>query len=413
MLTSEEKEQFNLILEEIGKSVDITPIQYEAAVTSYKAVGSWLSDKTSSLAPYLPEILPQGGFLLGTMVRPIGENDELDIDLVCRLTGKQQEWTQYDLKEKVGDRLKDNAKYKKMLDDEKRRCWTLQYAESSKFHMDILPSLVGAGYKIIFEKAFSALGSDASGLAIRITDNEEINYRSEKNPDYWPKSNPFGYAIWFNERASLALRKAMSLNENIQPVPANTEEKLPLQRAIQILKRHRDLMFDGDENRPISIIITTLAARAYKKETSLIDTLIGILNQMRDLIEDRFDPRTGEYIKWIPNPINLEENFADKWAETPQKKTNFYKWLDAVQRDFDILFKTSGVPQIAEKLKELLGEKAVTEAFSALGKNALASREKKNFFMEKETGILKTSIASSTGMPVKNHNFHGQDDSAA
>lgn len=42
-----------------------------------------------------------------------------------------------------------------------------------------------------------------------------------------------------------------------------------LQRIVQILKRHRDIMFNGDEDKPISIIITTLASRAYRGETNL------------------------------------------------------------------------------------------------------------------------------------------------
>ena len=38
-----------------------------------------------------------------------------------------------------------------------------------------------------------------------------------------------------------------------------------LQRAVQIYKRHRDIFFEGKENAPISIIITTLAAHAFEK----------------------------------------------------------------------------------------------------------------------------------------------------
>jgi hypothetical protein len=35
--------------------------------------------------------------------------------------------------------------------------------------------------------------------------------------------------------------------------------KTPLQQAVQILKRHRDMMFaDDPEHKPISVIITTL-----------------------------------------------------------------------------------------------------------------------------------------------------------
>ena len=101
MLTSEQKKQFSDILEELGKSLDITETQYDNAVTSYQYVGEWLSEGDSPLIPHRPEILPQGSFLLQTMIRPILEEDELDIDIVCKLEKTQQGLTQYTLKKMV------------------------------------------------------------------------------------------------------------------------------------------------------------------------------------------------------------------------------------------------------------------------------------------------------------------------
>ena len=69
------------------------------------------------LVSYNPIIRAQGSFMLGTMIRPLNEQDDLDIDLVCELTGKGASWTQYDLKHKVGNRLKDHETYKRMLDE--------------------------------------------------------------------------------------------------------------------------------------------------------------------------------------------------------------------------------------------------------------------------------------------------------
>lgn len=94
MITPIPQTQFSDILEELGKALDITKDQYEAAVKSYKYVGDWLSEEESSLAKFSPEILPQGSFLLQTMIRPILEDDELDIDLVCKLEKIQLGLTQ-------------------------------------------------------------------------------------------------------------------------------------------------------------------------------------------------------------------------------------------------------------------------------------------------------------------------------
>ena len=49
--------------------------------------------------------------------------------------------------------------------------------------------------------------------------------------------------------------------------------KTPLQKAIQILKRHRDIMFKDDTKhlKPISIIITTIAAELYRNEDNIVE----------------------------------------------------------------------------------------------------------------------------------------------
>lgn len=409
MLTKEQKEQFSDILEELGQTLDISETQYEAAVKSYEAVGNWLSKEDSTLARYLPEILPQGSFMLGTMVKPINDKDDLDIDLVCQLKGKNPEWTQEDLKNKVGDRLKDNDTYKKMLDEEGRRCWTLIYSDAANYHMDILPSIVDTGYRMILEKAFSDTElKDIDKLGIRITDNQTDNYQWETNHLEWMKSNPFGYARWFFQQATLEFTKAFSLNESIAPVPKFNKKKLPLQRVVQILKRHRDMMFNGVKHKPISIIITTLAAKGYNKETDIITALMNVVNNMRRNIEERWSVEYGKVIKWISNPVNDEENFADRWQQNPQRETDFYKWLDVLEKDLNNILdqRGKGLQFINESMAKPLGKDAVTKAFSSYGEKYLKQRESGTMKMAAGTGMLGDIGRTS----VPQHNPFGKNE---
>jgi len=103
MLSKEQKAEFHEILEELGNTLDISESQFDAAVKSYKAVGSWLCSEGSLLKPYNPTIKPQGSFLLGTTICPYDECQDLDIDLVCELSGKNALWTQKDLKDITGE----------------------------------------------------------------------------------------------------------------------------------------------------------------------------------------------------------------------------------------------------------------------------------------------------------------------
>lgn len=404
MLTSEQKNQFSEILEELGNTLDITETQYNAVLKSYEAVGTWLSKEDSSLAPYKPEILPQGSFMLGTMIKPVNEKDDLDIDLVCQLKGKNPSWTQYNLKNKVGDRLKAHDIYKEMLDEEGRRCWTLVYSEGANYHMDVLPSIVSTDYRMILEKAFSATElKDIDKLAIRITCTDESNYETAINPDEWLKSNPFGYGRWFYQQATLDFVKAFSINESIKPLPTYRKEKLPLQRVVQILKRHRDMLFNGHEHKPISVIITTLAGKAYNKETNIIDALLNVIDKMPDLIEERYSPKHNKVIKWISNPVNAEENFADRWVAEPKREENFYKWMTQVKVDIENALGKRGLQFIQESLEKPFGKNEITKAFSNYGENQLKKRESGALKMAAGTGVLGT-----IGSTVKGHNFHGK-----
>ncbi|MEX2115290.1 MAG: nucleotidyltransferase [Bacteroidota bacterium] len=347
-----------------------------------------------------------GNFNSGTMIQPLNDDNDLDVDLVCRLEGKQAEWTQADLKWVVGNRLKQNRTIEKLLVlPDGRRCWTIKYSESAKFHMDVLPAIVSSGYRTVLEKAFAArdiVGVDS--LAIRITDKKEANYRTATRPEEWLKCNPFGYAIWFEQTGSLLFGKSSIIREGLQPVPLYRKEKLPLQRVVQLLKRHRDMMFNGEDDKPISIIITTLAARAYRKEANIIDALLNIVRQMPNEIEERYSPKHGRNIRWIVNPVNPEENFADKWPDERKKEENFYRWMRQVDLDLQNVIQQRGIPMIQESLEKPFGKDTVRKAIGSYAENLRILRESGGMRMAAGTGALG-SVGPTT---VKKHTFHGR-----
>lgn len=97
-MTEEQRNQISVLLNEIGKALDVTKTEYDQITNSYKAVGSYLADYPSPLSVYSPQIRPQGSFLFGTAVRPVSEDADLDIDLVCELTKKPSNWKQHTTK---------------------------------------------------------------------------------------------------------------------------------------------------------------------------------------------------------------------------------------------------------------------------------------------------------------------------
>ena len=363
---------FSQLLEDIAKALDISEHNYELAKQRYESIGEWLERDGSTVACHKPLLIyPQGSFLLGTVTRPISEKDEYDLDLVSELNLLKNSISQANLKKLIGDEIKIYASAYKMNApvEEGRRCWTLHYADGVQFHIDILPAIPDAEDFKQFLKSRNTSPLSWSDSAIAITDNTHPNY--SQIAFEWPRSNPRGYAEWFRSRMQTrldAIRKSL-LERQVENVP-EYKIKTPLQYVIQILKRHRDLWFEvnklryDEKAKPISIIITTLAALAYRNEADLQQALWNIVNNMHNHIEP------GENgVALIRNPVDPFENFADKWQEHPIRETCFRDWLYQVKNDFEKAFGHNDVQKVSESLKSCIGERTIKKATQETAKS--------------------------------------------
>lgn len=351
---------YNKFYERLSEVLDITPSQFEKARQHYGAVSDWLSKEGSGLRKYSPDIYVQGSFSLGTVIKPLSGLDEYDIDLVCKLDLSKSEITQESLKQKVGDRLKENTDYERMLQNpEGQFCWTLDYKEVPKFSMDILPAIKD-DYLWLLELSVDRMYAES---AICISDNKDSSYQILSQT--WRKSNPKAYVEWFKSKMKITFDNRRRIIAESRSVTIDKvqeyEVKTPLQRAVQILKRHRDVMYGDDEDKPISIIITTLSAKAYGNESNIVDSLKNILLKMELYIEKRGD------VTWIENPVNPTENFADQWENSKQKEVNFRAWLTKAKRDLVDIVGRSTVQGATIEFREVLGQKYVNEAFRNAG----------------------------------------------
>jgi hypothetical protein len=345
-------------LEDLAESLQVPEGRYEAAQRSFKSVGDWLHRPESTVRAANPQVYIQGSFRLGTVIRPISNAEDYDVDLVCELSLSKSKYTQHDLKTRLGYEITAYAKSHSLKDPtEGRRCWTLQYADSAQFHLDTLPAIPdGQTQRLLLEQ--HGLSAKWSSTAIAITDKDNANYRILSSN--WPHSNPKGYSEWFLSRMAVVfgsrrMALAMEAKASVESIPEH-RVRTPLQSAIQILKRHRDQMFDGHENKPISIILTTLAAHAYQQETKIGDALFGILRRMDQFIENR----SG--VSWVPNPTDEAENFADRWEGMPERKKAFYDWLEQAREDFARAAIKTNREAALSTLEPRFGKTLITEA---------------------------------------------------
>lgn len=322
-------------LEKLAEEIDIPRSYYGKALARYKSISEWLCRPECLVAGFNPKVCVQGSFRLGLVNRPLRDHEEYDLDLVVEFTDLSKAVvTQSQLKEMLGAELKAYAQSKQIKSPviERKRCWRIDYADEVNFHIDNLPS-IPEDEAVIQELVRLGVPIALAKTSIALTCKEHETYRSI-SPN-WPMSNPNGFGLWFEQRfgAIASARRMLLVEKGLYNAAADVptyELKTPLQSAIQVLKRHRDSMFQTrPELKPISIILTTLAAQAYEGEDNLLDTLSGVLGRMAGLI------RTGK--PRIANPVNPGEDFADKWANKPELEQNFWHWHSQARRDLEML----------------------------------------------------------------------------
>jgi Adenylyl/Guanylyl and SMODS C-terminal sensor domain/Second Messenger Oligonucleotide or Dinucleotide Synthetase domain len=334
----------NAELQNIVESLDIPPQVAEQAISTYDDVAQWLGQEDSPLRDYSPNIYAQGSFRLGTIIRPLAPEAGFDVDLVCRLDIPKERTTQADLKKSVGDRLRKSEAFRRFL-TERRRCWTLDYPE--RFHLDVLPAIPDP---------------DDGDDSILITDTDLR---------LWQFSNPIAYSQWFFDRMLKTLTEARALlaksaGVSIEEIP-EWRVRTPLQRAVQLLKRHRDVQFKhDDERRPVSIIITTLAANAYDGEGDIESALTKLVRGMPEHIENR----KGKW--WVSNPAHPDENFADKWNESPDRRTAFLAWLERVSNDIGRTRIAKSAQERRDNIAESFGIRRQADGIAIMSKGPAA-----------------------------------------
>ena len=327
-------------LQALANATSLTPAEMQKVVDRYLSVGGFLDRDGSSIKGFNPRVHPQGSVLLGTAIRPINDNDELDVDLVCLLRDlSKTDLSQKTLKRLVSDEIRLYATSQSMQPPhEGRRCITLTYRDEIGFHVDVLPALPDAEgmrsalqKQILSESTRNHLLGSVSDKSIAITCTDHHNHNIISND--WPVSNPEGYGEWFaDQQTQILLEKRLAIfdsqiHANVDDIPLH-RVRTPLQDIVKVLKWDRDVTLGEDDDKPISVIITTLAAHAYRGEATLVEAMRTILTTMEEFIEER-----GGVI-WIANPTNPGENFADRWADNPRKKTQFFKWLRRAQRTY-------------------------------------------------------------------------------
>jgi Second Messenger Oligonucleotide or Dinucleotide Synthetase domain len=379
------------LIEGACQHLEPSSYQRDVAQQRYEGVGDWLSRSDD---PVLAEIAIrlQGSVAIGTTVKPIGIA-EYDVDLVAHVPDIDIAISPAMLKRHIGDRLRANGHYAALL-EEMPRCWRLNYA--NEFHLDITPSIRNTGCpdggELVPDKALKS----------------------------WKASNPMGYRAKFERRAKLRARIRSAFGrmvdstiakDSVEPYPEEMKLKGLLRRTVQIAKRHRDLEFidDTDGLAPLSIIITTLASRAYEfcvgnfTYDHELDLIVDLLRRMPNSIETRVNGTGVEWYLW--NQTTVGENFCEKWNKHPERARAFFEWHGKLVADVEHLAEAEGLDVLRRLLGDVVGRSPANAALDALTARVSAARTGNRLSVTKPAGLILGTAVGAT--PVRGNTFFG------
>lgn len=320
--------------EDVLKSLtdlDISPTMEKNARDKYFALAKYLNEQGLN-----SDFYPQGSFLIGTIIRPYrdGRDHDYDLDVLAILKKKKEDTDAKTVKNEVGNCIKDSGKYADKLEREDRNCWTLKYAdiiEGIGFSLDIVPS-VDEDYLIKNEILKTGVPYSNVTKTVAITDKSLNSYN-------WLTSNPLGFGDWFLEISNQHITSNMKSDQytrfpdEIRASYASMEQipiyfyRSNLQRAVQFIKRHRDIYYDRsrlNDEKPSSVLISALVADSIKDKwflsiSEIINTFIAAFkNKSISLMKN------GK----ILNPVDLRENLINHYIDT--RMTAMNKWISAL-----------------------------------------------------------------------------------
>lgn len=164
------EQKLGIIFDKLADGLNITETMREKAERAYGALGEYIK---SSNEEWDVIVYPQGSFQLGTVIRPVNEEEQYDVDLVVLLNSPH--YTAEILRNEIYKILHNHGRYVGKIEN-KKPCIRIQYADSAQFHMDI----ACAQNKEQFEN---------QSIDIARFDGEEKYF--------YETSNPKGYIEWF------------------------------------------------------------------------------------------------------------------------------------------------------------------------------------------------------------------------
>lgn len=347
------------------EKINLPSAKREKIVSAHNLLRSYLKEYSTIEKIYHDDYL-QGSYKIKVMIKPL-DGDEFDVDIIFEfdLIKDGEMMTPDQIMDKIIYALNQNEKYKGKI-EKKHRCVRVIFSEG--FHIDIVP----AHYKV----------EDYEGESVvYIPDRMEDDW-DDVAPDGWSRTNPKGYARWFEEKCS--------------------DSDGLLRDTVKLFKWWVKNKF-GVSSKVKSIIISTAVAQHFNKSDGKIENaFLETLRNIKKWVDD-----AGDNIM-LKNPAFEEENFTRDWSEESLRifKSKISTAIDRAEK----ALKASSDENAVDYWREIFGD-----LFPSV--EAMKSYLRAENLKEAAIKIASTSsfvspsgqVNFEKGIPVKPTKFHGED----
>lgn len=359
-----ESQQWEEFIVRMLKKLELPDEKREAATLRYSEFARHIA-RAFNIGSDDVHVVVQGSMRTQTTIAGDGR-EKFDLDVVVKLTGPK--FTQLNHSEQF---FKDFGIALRGIRDAgepkaKSRCWRLQYP-GEPFYFDVTPAI--------------PLQPWIEGTILKVRDPQTI----------WSPSNPEEFADWFcgiaNRKFPFQIARrifAADAKTTVDPIPQGTVRLDDiLRRLVQLMKLHRDSYFRHlpdyrQEAKPISVILVTLATKAYKEMvenepsgfTNAIEVALEVVARMPNFIGH------SAYGYSVNNPAlpgTITENFADKWnSDNGKRAAEFEAWHSRLVADLDALFSEEYSKRSENRVQAIFGDQGVQAWKASQGASPLA-----------------------------------------
>lgn len=347
LINSTKETQLDDLLDRMAEEIQLDNTRYDRMKSSYNSIKDWLEEDALFFKNHDIDVYPHGSVRILTTVKPLNK-DEFDLDIVLHFKNPNS-FTPQEVYSQLKRSLSAYADNFGLKIDPKNRCIRLVY--QGDFHVDVMPGIQKTAI---------------NEFEIKVSDKKLRN---------WVSSAPKGYSLWFINRVNLTKESLLERAFKSENLPTNNfQYKKPLQRAVQLIKRYRDIYFQHDNRyKTSSIILTTLAGEEYDGEDSIFEAIDNIVSKIK------LKYAQGYLRTKVLNPVNPDEDFTDKWADEPQHYKVFQEFVNHLYYQWQNLKNENGVTTDENVMRSLFGENIYKKAYEA----QLKSSQSQNIFDSK------------------------------